>query len=148
MKFRKGFVSNSSSSSFVVIDRSNSPLVIPNIKGSEFEVGKLGETEFGWGPETIDDIFSRINFAYIQALYGHKDWVDMLDDVLKEYLKVDTIVNCITVDYDVDNLICGYIDHASSAQEGQNTEIFDDRDTLIRFLFGPKSYIELDNDNG
>ena len=44
----------------------------------------------------------------------------------------------------VDN---GYIDRQSCATEGENTEIFDDDDTLKRFLFADSSYIHTDNDN-
>lgn len=149
MKTRLGFVSNSSSSSFVVIG--NSSLVIPKFETEEYCFGQKGETEFGWGPDDIYDFYSRVNFAYLQCVknchskwccddepeISHQDWHDMLINVLKENTGLKEIT------FDVE----GYIDHQSSAAEDRNTEIFDDKETLAQFLFDGDSYIHLDNDN-
>jgi hypothetical protein len=155
MKKRIGFVSNSSSSSFVVIDTKKG---YDTIKGLSYEVGKEGESEFGWGIIDIKDIHSRINFAYLQTLevgnveQGNK-WKQMLESAIKENSNVKEIEYLIDIDHIRGeggvgkDKIWGYIDHQSSALEDENTEIFKNKDTLKDFIFGKGSYIHLDNDN-
>jgi hypothetical protein len=72
MKIRNGFVSNSSSSSFIV----NSSLiyVVPGMPKGLKEKGILvvpslfgGETEFGRQRQNYNDFGSRLNFAYLLA---------------------------------------------------------------------------------
>lgn len=141
MKCRIGFVSNSSSSSFVVIGNTGdeSWQLKHNIQDGNLDLGHEGEVEFGWGPDVITDMDSRINFAFIQAEYN-TEWMKMLEDVIKHE------VGCETITWNVNDRYA-YIDHQSSAGEGSNTEIFDDEDTLRRFLFCDDSSIHLDNDN-
>jgi hypothetical protein len=141
MKCRIGFVSNSSSSSFVVIGNvgDTSWLLKSEIIDCNITLGNEGEVEFGWGPNVITDMFSRINFAFIQADI-REDWRDMLENVIKHELECDSITWVVNDRY-------AYIDHQSSSSEGSNTEIFDNEDTLRRFLFCEDSSIHLDNDN-
>ncbi len=144
MKVRIGFVSNSSSSSFVVIgnngDRSHQ--VRSLIEDGVLILGTQGEIEFGWGPDTISDVFSMINFAKLQVINGNNpQWGVMLDDVIKE------ATGCTEILWDEKLNDDGYIDHQSSSREGSNTEIFENEDALRRFLFCQDSSIHLDNDN-
>ena len=138
MKKRIGFVSNSSSSSFIVIGTGKDESYIVKQAAAEGYIifGSQGETEFGWGPAVITDVFSRINFARIQA-ENKPEWQEMLDDVIRQETDCDAI--CWEVD--------GYIDHQSAAHEGENIEMFDSKDMLRRFLFCSDSFIQLDNDN-
>lgn len=164
MKIRTGFVSNSSSSSFLVIGASGNydhEFYKSRIgKGIEFN-GESSTVEFGWGPETIYDVESRINFAYLQTLAntdptsvifinsldGEKTWLDLLEKVIKNYTGATDIIWGITDNSDVKDKTFGQIDHQSSAYEGENTQIFESEEVLKRFLFDVESKIELDNDN-
>ena len=142
MKIREGFVSNSSSSSFVGIGTSGEKQEINLEEDSTwYIIGEQGETEFGWGPYKIKDIHSRINFAYIQATaIEHQGWQDMLEEVLRENLNL-RIDCCITSDWSKSASSnsskyvkeYGYIDHQSSATEGENIEIFDSKENLYNF---------------
>jgi hypothetical protein len=144
MKARRCFVSNSSSSSFVFIGNNGdcSRRVKALVEDGILILGTQGENEFGWGPETISDVFSMINFAKLQVINGsNPHWGVMLDDVIKE------ATGCTEIIWDEKLTDEGYIDHQSSSSDGSNTEIFADEDTLRRFLFCTDSEIVLDNDN-
>lgn len=145
MKIRGGFVSNSSSSSFIVIEDSNC-----NIDSSMFReetVGRtlivnscLGETDFGWEKQEYYDEGSKILFSYIQARQvDNDDWIEMLEDVITEN------INVIDVEWMLKDT--GYVDHQSSSSEGMNTEMFKSKKDLRNFLFNGDSYIQTGNDN-
>lgn len=177
MKSRSGFVSNSSSSSFIVFN--NGPLVIPDAyQGQPLVVDEnFGHTRFGWEWEDYYDFGSKVIFAYLQARYvaeTHPEWQTMLEKVLKETLRI-TNIEWLVRDAGSDTHIRGkaekiegeawagfydrlrnegfldldnaYIDHQSASHEGQNTEIFENEERLKNFLFDDKTYIRGGNDN-
>ena len=154
MKIRISFVSNSSSSSFVVVDPAGSYNDLP-IHGSEdeaFSIGKHGETEFGWGPDVIIDADSRVNFAYLQTLYTNEEtrnkWQTMIQHALWRYIGTKEMTSLLSLEYKIpEGMKWGYIDHQSNAGEGENIEIFEDQNILEKFLFGEHSKIVLDNNN-
>jgi len=148
MKVRLGFVSNSSSSSFVVIGSSDNFIDIDYKHDTLVVDGSFGCIEFGWGPEEINDVGSKIIFAWLQARYEkNQGWLDMLEKIVKEKYSVNEIEWLITTSYGDSPKDWAYIDHQSSSVEGENTEIFDCPTRLKRFLFCNYSSITLDNDN-
>lgn len=146
MIIRQGFVSNSSSTSFINIVKGT--LLLKNAFTNQIlEIGNEGHTEFGWETTTYDSPFDRINFAYIQAMSTNNvAWIEALYETIKEHTNCSDIVNNLSLEYKK-NKIYAYIDHQSCATEGQNTEIFDSKENLLTFLFSDQSYIESDNDN-
>lgn len=160
MKARLGFVSNSSSSSFIVIsDNSDTKPFNPHhfvweeYSDNNLVIGAVGETEFGWQHEVYNDVNDKINFAWIQAKYmedtGNSEPMEMLIHVLKEYTGSNEVKSVMTFNYDDEKgKKWAYIDHQSAASEDMNTEMFEDEDKLRAFLFNPRSYIQNGNDNG
>ena len=150
MKIRTGFVSNSSSSSFIVIKPGDRSDLKDTFIGKTFVSGNGGHTEFGWDPEDIYGAFSKINFAFLQS-EENPVWRAMLEKVIYEQTGTKAIEWAITSDYNAVGgtqlLTWGYIDHQSNASEGSNTELFDSEDALKDFLFNDESFIHTDNDN-
>lgn len=145
MKIRNGFVSNSSSSSFIVISSDYNELLpsIPEVLTFSHSM-RCGSYEFGWEEYAHNDFYSKFNFCVIQASYIPEKFLEywfMLENVMKSI--------GVTIEYDVEvENTYAYIDHQSASYEGMNMEMFEDEQTLHDFLFGNNSYIQTGNDNG
>ena len=140
MKIRIGFVSNSSSTSFVVIGRSGT-LEMPS--GDNERICVTGSYQFGRSGYTRHTK-GRIAFAWMQAQYQKRDdWITMIKEVVK---KVTGLELACLVDPFADHCVSSYsyIDHQSI---GESNEIFSSIDELKAFLFDKDSCIKMGDDN-
>jgi hypothetical protein len=92
MKIRNGFISNSSSSSFVVFGPSQN-YEIPQLLKTQKKQDTLkipntfgGETEFGRQRQNYYDFGSRLNWAVLQALYIKEIWDDEKNGIPRKYV--------------------------------------------------------------
>ncbi len=169
---RIGFVSNSSSSSFIVIGSGEHIRSKDYISHNQpyFVMGVRGKREFGWEVEVSSDFDSRVNFCLIQAIESkNPENYHMLDQVLYDFFDVPIYV-ALTIRYgnlreefwpdeykkDFEQTVqefgesiitYGYIDHQSAVCDGKNMGMFESEDKLRNFLFCEDSYIETGNDN-
>ena len=145
MKIRAGFVSNSSSSSFIVVGLKT------DYDYSDYEYNlSSGVCEFGWGPERLFDITSRIN--WVMVLAKTEEDFNLIERVLKSVLKKkqykkdfnffkDRLLNH---DGKLNDYTYAYIDHQSKCD---TENLFKDENKMKAFIFNEDSFIQLDNDN-
>lgn len=172
MKKRLDFVSNSSSSSFIVINDCGKYVDGTSIGEVPLQLHlpcENGCMEFSWQVEKYYDVFSKLNWAALVILSQMniekhetamdklksavnapwrraKDMEKMLKAVCKEHLGID--VQLRKADWRKDDNSVGYIDHQSNIVETpENARMFMSKKMLADFLFNDASYIRNSNDN-
>ena len=176
MKIRNGFVSNSSSSSFVVNRKTDTPKKdIPRdllkIKGEDYTITlptKKGTYSFGWEEKRWKDVPAKMNYAVIQAMNSEKMWEYLyrIEEAIEAEFKENHPNDDIYVYWDYNAVFYGSetqyaeIDHQSSIREDNDDwrrrtgkmpivhDIFDSVDNMRNFLFNQDAYIQGGNDNG
>ena len=171
MKTRLDFVSNSSSSSHIVIVDTGT-LNIPKLSLSDIDRDcdgcvvlpnvHEGESQFGWQTEEYSDFWSKANWAAILALeqrnvekhciadpsrnltYSFDSMEKLLKLIFKDKLGID--VRLMTPKEEETKWV--YIDHQSGIGECiENAAMFDSYSAMENWLFRD-SYIVNGNDNG
>lgn len=174
MKIRNGFISNSSSSSFVVISDNPDTIMkwVPKKLLKERKVdwdpdridlsiefpNTEGNLHFGWEFKRYKDFLSKCNYAVAQfitlddTMLKYK-YEEMFNKVLRKhvnykgYLKVMYDYNYFHWDSVIDE-DC-YVDHQSAYYEYNEKAhyIFQSEENLENFLFNKESFIQCGNDN-
>ena len=154
MKTRNGFVSNSSSSSFIVVSNKeeiNTPLALNGI--IKIPRNETGEIDFSRRGGFYQDFDSKLNFMVLQALYSDiQEYMDAVLEVLRmkfgEDVKFEINLRREFYDFyeevDEKGLYYGSIDHDSIGGEFYNmleSAADGNTDDLYNFLFKSESYL-------
>ena len=170
MKIRIDFVSNSSSSSFIVITDSGKMTEKKEISAGIDQIivpsPEMGEACFGWQTEKYYDFWSKLNWCAIVVLakkgleQDETSAEKLKDEISKPWFRAEEMENalksvCAEFGYDIvlteqNKDDCDfYIDHQSNIyEEPDNARMFASEKTLRDFLFNDGSYIDNSNDNG
>lgn len=160
MKIRKGFISNSSSSSFVIVCDDKEYFNVTSLQylGNK-EVLNIPEDlhnpyyQFGWEWNCYSRFEEKVCWAILQAQFMEEYVPVLTKDCNKPYHKlifevVNRIFGVEEIDIEININSGAWIDHSSCAYEDSSQlEIFESFDTLTQFLFNTKSYISTGNDN-
>lgn len=148
MKYRKDFVTNSSSSSFIVTRKDDTFIEIDDYIDKPYILGQNETTDFGRGNwKEYRSFHTKINYLALNCLFSPDEtlWQHNLEFVLKKHLR------CSYVDWEflseLENDYDAYVDHQSTISERPDFEVLlTDIDVCERFLFGKQSVIYFGGD--
>ena len=163
MKIRCDFVTNSSSSSFIAINKGNYKNCNLEIEEDldNFTLFESGNKEFGWDFKEFSDIRSKVNYILIQMSdlmeYGKDKYFSK--EIIQTYRKMieSVLSNNLGINIDWNELQkrkdssheCIYVDHQSNFYECPYLVEFllESESRLEDFIFNDKSVIITGNDN-
>jgi len=99
---------------------------------------KIHGGQFGWEIEEYRDWETKASYCAVDNWCDQKR-IALLTEVLKEVTGASDVEYLITTELEV-----SYIDHQSS---GVSSILFENKETLKKFIFGSNSVLYTDNDN-
>lgn len=148
MKERAGFVSNSSSSSFIVVydDAYDVDSMFKKFKNyyeryvtDDNEFVYTPTFEFGWQQEDYNAM--SIKFDWVMLTWGYMGFQEAHKEMIERLLRNAFGRGIYLMKYNMDG-ICGYIDHQSI-----DDIVFSSYSYMEDFILCSHSYIHNDNDN-
>ena len=172
MKLRLDFVSNSSSSSYVIITDTGGNVEAGSLARVSLSLPDpdIGTAEFGWQTEKYYGLGPKLNWcaliidkkrdmeenegpggrlkaAVLEPWSCSKAMMELLIGVCAEH-GLDVRVHRVGEDDEEEEFSC-YIDHQSNMSETpRNARMFKSKKAMEDFLFNDGSYIDNSNDNG
>lgn len=134
------FETNSSSSHSISICADADGIydtIVPNEDG----VIVLAGGQYGWEWVKYNDPLTKANYSAVDQ-HTNPRHAAMLNEVIKEHTGAKAVVFAFTSDWNTSGY--SYIDHDSVGTAGQ---VFESKETLKNYLFSPKSWLYLGNDN-
>lgn len=150
MKVRLGYVTNSSSSSFVAIIKEEPDIDEIRKSFDEIKLGNVGEIRFTIEFVKVSDFYSKLNFIALQILYSEdeKQNVNLNIDrkTLNDMIEKDLLkrLNWSHLEY-LKSKYDAYIDHDTINNKVVDL-ILKDINHLKRFLYSNKSILVVDSD--
>ena len=153
---RNVFETNSSSSHSIIVDEEAKADMLQTMPISKSGTVYIdGVDEFGWGNQRYNDPMTKAIYCFVDTWgkAGKDERLLMLTKVIKEHtgaLNVDFSRLTKVLEKDTwagkpgDIIAKGYIDHQS---DGTSLEAFDTKEKLRNFIFSPKSWLFITNDN-
>ena len=140
------FETNSSSSHSITISKDNVDGLYESIIPDDDGNITLFGGEYGWQWERFNDALTKANYCAVDSLHNLVH-LEMLSEVICEHTGAkQVIISATTSNYNNGVYLDGnsYIDHDS---EGVANEAFNSKSELKEFLFNPRSWLFLGNDN-
>lgn len=138
---RNGVFETNSSSSHSISICADADGIYDTIVPDSDGVIVLAGGEYGWEWVKYNDPLTKANYSAVDQHTNHEH-ATMLKEVIKEHTGAKVVVFAFSLDWNTGGY--SYIDHDSVGTAGQ---VFESKETLKNYLFSPKSWLYLGNDN-